>query len=101
MNYTNKHEEMIRYGDPLIAGIRRRRKGYPIISYKDRSPEVTAMNAHLRAAAYPERDDKKSGTMRSLIKINPRSKWPGWFRKFGRLFEIKAGSNFIIGLSRS
>ncbi|MEP6670678.1 MAG: hypothetical protein ABJF10_16085 [Chthoniobacter sp.] len=54
MNHTNLHEEMIRYGDPLGASTRRKRRGYPVLPFNDRSPEVAAMNAHLRASAYPE-----------------------------------------------
>lgn len=57
MIQTNNHEQMIKYGDPLMSGGRRRSRGYPAINYNDRSPEVTAMNAHLRASAYGDQND--------------------------------------------
>lgn len=37
---------------PLGVTSRRRRRGYSIADYNDRSPHVGAMQAHLRAAAY-------------------------------------------------
>jgi hypothetical protein len=95
MDNTFKHEAMISYGDPLVAGIRRRRKGYPIMSYNDRSPEIMAMNAHLRASVYPEHEGRVS-TMTRLKKENSRPQRMSWFGNLRRRSEARARSSFLI-----
>ncbi len=97
MKRTNHHEEMIRYGDPLMAGSRRRRGGYPVMTYNDRSPEVTAMNAHLRASRYPEQKDEKRFKTRSRLtngdvlaqnRVHP-------FLHLGGQYDTQERDNFI------
>ena len=97
MKQTNHHEEMIRYGDPLMAGARRRRGGYPVMTYNDRSPEVAAMNAHLRASRYPEKKDEKrfnvssrltSGNVFVQKRVHP-------FLHLGNQYDTLARDNFI------
>ncbi|MEO5719516.1 MAG: hypothetical protein ABIR29_13225 [Chthoniobacterales bacterium] len=50
-----------------MAGSRRKRGGYPVMAYNDRSPEVMAMNAHLRASRYPEKRDEKRFNVSSRL----------------------------------
>ena len=62
MKQTNhQYEEMIRYGDPLMGGRRRKRRGYPAMNFDHRSPEVASMNAHLRATAYDGQEQETTG----------------------------------------
>lgn len=51
MTRLNNHDT-ITYRHPLEVTSRRKRRGYSIADYNDRSPHVGAMQAHLRAAAY-------------------------------------------------
>lgn len=53
-NNPTHHGEMIRYGEPFFGTTRRRSRTGATLAYNDRSPEVAAMNAHLRASAYGE-----------------------------------------------
>ena len=43
------------HNDPIGSSVRRRRRHLTSALYNDRSPEVLAMNAHLRASAYAPR----------------------------------------------
>jgi hypothetical protein len=52
----NNHNNIIRYGEPFGRSSRRRIRRFAGIDYHDRSPETTAMNAHLRAAAYRDKE---------------------------------------------
>lgn len=97
MRKTQQHEEIIRYGDPLTVGSRRRRGGYPVMTYNDRSPEVAAMNAHLRTSSYPERADENRSNERqrltsghTLLQNRMRS-----FLHLGRQYDTQARDNFI------
>ena len=53
MNINNQ-KNIIRYAEPFGRRFRRRNRGFSRVNYNDRSPQVIAMNAHLRAAAYRE-----------------------------------------------
>lgn len=97
MKQRNQHEDMIRYGEPLISSSRRRRGGYPVLTYNDRSPEVTAMNAHLRAARYlghkagkpfSARSRLTSGNSRVQNRAHP-------FLHLGTEYGTQARNNFI------
>ncbi|MGH8093162.1 MAG: hypothetical protein ACREIF_06795 [Chthoniobacterales bacterium] len=97
MKQTSHFEEMIGYGSPLTAGERRRRGGYPVMTYNDRSPEVTAMNAHLRALRYPEQKDDRRFNVRSRLtsgnllaqnRVHP-------FLYLGKRYDRQARDNFI------
>ena len=52
MNLNNHNDDIIGYRDPIGSSVRRRRRHLTSALYNDRSPEVSAMNAHLRASAY-------------------------------------------------
>ena len=54
MTLNNNH--IINYGEPFGSSFRRRRRRFAALSYNDRSPEVSAMRAHLRASAYPDNE---------------------------------------------
>jgi hypothetical protein len=112
MKRTNHHhhEAMIRYGEPAFGATRRRRRGSMDLSYNDRSPEVTAMNAHLRASAYGEAQlERAAGPLPSLTNGAARAR--DRIRSFlhlGRQYDVQARDNFtkeavffalIIGLS--
>ncbi|PZR70603.1 MAG: hypothetical protein DLM73_17370 [Chthoniobacterales bacterium] len=97
MKQNDHHEEMIRYGDPLMSGSRRRRGGYPVATYNDRSPEVAAMSAHLRSSSYPERAEEERSNERrrltshdGLVRNRMRS-----FLHLGRQYDTQARDNFI------
>ncbi len=96
MQRNNQHEAMIRYGEPLTASSRRQRGGYPVMSYNDRSPEVVAMNAHLRASSYPERaDENRPNEKRRLT--SGRDRLQNRMRSFlhlGRQYDTQARANF-------
>ena len=96
MKQTNTHENMIRYGDSPIAGGRRRRRGYRAANYQDLSPEATAMNAHLRAAAYGRQDlrrqlDTGPGLTNGAMALRNRTRS---FLHLGRQYDIQARDNF-------
>ena len=55
MNLNNHNDDIIGYQDPIGSSVRRRRRHLTSALYNDRSPEVLAMNAHLRASAYASR----------------------------------------------
>jgi hypothetical protein len=55
------HHHIIAYREPLSTVPRRQRR-FGRVTYNDRSPEVSAMNAHLRVSAYPERVSTAQGT---------------------------------------
>lgn len=96
MKQTNYHDEMIRYGDPPTTGSRRRKGGYPIMSYNDRSPEVVAMNAHLRASTYPEQTDGKLNARPGLTNTKARlRKRLHPFLHLSRLYDTQARDNFV------
>ena len=59
MNIINQ-KNIIRYGEPFTRSFRRRNRGFTGANYNDRSPQVIAMNAHLRAAAYREGESRSS-----------------------------------------
>ena len=59
MKQMNTKKNMIRYGDPLMGSGRRRRGGYPALNDNDRSPEVAAMNAHLRASVFRDQENRR------------------------------------------
>lgn len=98
MKQTNHHdEEMIRYGDPLMGGGWRKRRAYPAINYHDRSPEVAAMNAHLRASAYDEQEGRKQAETASRL-TNGAAVARNRMRSFlhlGRQYDTKARANFV------
>ncbi len=67
------------------------------MTYNDRSPEVAAMNAHLRASSYPERADHERSNERphltsgdGLARKRLRS-----FLHLGRQYDTQARDNFI------
>lgn len=97
MKQRNDHEEMIRYGDPLMANSRRRRGGYPVTTYTDRSPEVMAMNAHLRATRHPRQKAEKRFSARSRLTsgnmLVPKRGHP--FLHLGTEYDTQARDNFI------
>lgn len=112
MKRTNNyhHEEMIRYGEPFFGSTRRRSRGSMALSYNDRSPEVTAMNAHLRASAYDEAQlERGPGPLPSLTNGAARDRdRTRSFLHLGRQYDTQARDNFtkeavffalIIGLS--
>ncbi len=97
MKQMNHHEKMIRYGNPLVTRTRRGQRGYPVMTYNDRSPEVAAMNAHLRASRYPEQTNEKRMSDRPrqmsdkmLIRNRMRS-----FLHLGKRYDTQARDNFI------
>ena len=98
MKQTNHHdEEMTRYGNPLMGGGWRQRRGYPAINYNDRSPEVGAMNAQLRASAYPdlggETDlEPASRLTNGAAVVSHRMKS---FLHLGHQYDTKARDNFV------
>jgi hypothetical protein len=51
MNLLNNHDPNIHDRRPIWT-FHRKRRGFPFPTYNDRSAEIVAMNAHLRAAAY-------------------------------------------------
>ena len=55
MNLNNHRKETIRYREPFSAFFRRRQRQFTGANYNNASPEVAAMNAHLRASAYRQR----------------------------------------------
>ena len=96
MKQTNNHEQMIKYGDPLMSGGRRRRRRYPAINYNDRSPEVTAMNASLKASAYRDQSDR--GQLESAFRLRnsaafERDALPS-FLHLGRQYDNQARDDF-------
>ena len=52
MNTNKPNNNIIGYRDPIGASVRRRRRHLTAAVYNNRSPEMSAMNAHLRASAY-------------------------------------------------
>ena len=60
MRKQNHQEETINYREPFGTSFRRRRRAFTGVNYNDRSPEVAAMNAHLRASAYSEENRRSS-----------------------------------------
>jgi hypothetical protein len=80
------------------------------LSYNDRSPEVTAMNAHLRASAYDEAQlERGTGSLPSLTNgaVRARARTRS-FLHLGRQYDAQARDNFtkeavfialIVGLS--
>jgi hypothetical protein len=84
MNLDNNHN-FINYGEPFSSRLRQRRR-VAALSYNDRSAEVTAMNAHLRASAYPEGFDPKSAGSPSTPM--------GSFTKLMRDYDNQARDNF-------
>ena len=98
MKQTNYHnEEMTRYRDPLMGGGWHKRSGYPAINYNDRSPEVGAMNAHLRASAYAEQEGRRQVEPASRL-TNGVAVACNRMRSFlhlGRQYDTKARDNFV------
>ena len=96
MKQTNNYEEIIRYGDPLMGGGRRRRRGYPAIHYNDRSPEVAAMNAHLKASAYGDETDRRQpqAAHRLTTHTVPTRNGIRSFLHLGRRYDTQARDNF-------
>ncbi|MEP6809251.1 MAG: hypothetical protein ABI992_03340 [Chthoniobacterales bacterium] len=83
MNRKKIHDETINYHDPLTA-IRRGRRSFALRTFNDRSPEVLAMNAHLRAGAYGGR-----ATSQPMVSKSARS-----FLNLGREYDAQARDNF-------
>lgn len=52
MNVNNNSNNIIAHRDPIGSSVRRRRRHLTAAVYNDRSLEISAMNAHLRASAY-------------------------------------------------
>jgi len=52
MNPNNHNNDIIGYADPIGSSVRRRRRHLTGALYNAYSPEVAAMNAHLRALAF-------------------------------------------------
>ena len=52
MNPNKPDNDIIGYRDPIGASVGRRRRHLTAAVYNNRSPEISAMNAHLRASAY-------------------------------------------------
>jgi len=93
----NHHEKMIRYGEPWISATRRKRHGFAVMDYNDRSPEVAAMNAHLRASAYDETKGRNESRPFSILttgdavaRYRARS-----FLGLGRQYDTQARDNFV------
>ena len=65
------------------------------MNYNDRSPEVAAMNAHLRASAYKE--DHNSGTTADYLNRGNgvATKRPRAFFKLLREYNRQARDNFV------
>jgi hypothetical protein len=95
-NNHNYHEEMIRYGEPFFGTTRRRSRSATALAYNDRSPEVGAMNAHLRTAAYnAARFEDEAGALPRLT--NGAVRTGGKIRSFlhlGRQYDLQARANF-------
>lgn len=56
----NSHNHIVSYGEPFSRRVRRRNRGFAGVNYNYRSPQVIAMNAHLRASAYCEDESRSS-----------------------------------------
>ena len=97
MKQMNHHEEMIRYGEPFLGATRRKRRGFAVLNYNDRSPEVAAMNAHLRASAYGETKGGNetrpvsSLTTRGAVARNRARSFLG----LGSQYDTQARDNFV------
>jgi hypothetical protein len=50
-------DDVIMHEHPRGVIFRPKRRGYRMINFNERSPEVAAMNAHLRASAYNHQRD--------------------------------------------
>ena len=98
MKRTNHHhhEEMIRYGEPFFGATRRRSRGSMALSYNDRPPEVTAMNAHLRASAYDEAQlEREAGPLPSLTNGSGGARERiRSFLHLGHQYDVQARDNF-------
>jgi hypothetical protein len=96
MKQTNNHEQMIKYGPPLMSGGQRRRRGYPAINYNDRSSEMNAMNAHLKASAYGDQSDGKQleSASRLTNSATPPRHRLRWFLHLGDRYDTQARHNF-------
>ena len=93
MKKHTHHETNIRYGEPLMASFRRRGRRFPGTLYNDRSPEIAAMTAHLRASAYGERKNSSPAnldhTSGDAATFRARS-----FLNLGQEYDSQARSNF-------
>ena len=80
-----------------MSATRRKRLGFGVVNYNDRSPEVAAMNAHLRASAYGEREDGTEGrpvsspTAEGVVARNRARSFLG----LGREYDAQARDNFV------
>ncbi len=52
MNTNKPNNNIVGYRDKFGASVRRRRRHLSAVVYNNRSPEMSAMNAHLRASLY-------------------------------------------------
>jgi|tagenome__1003787_1003787.scaffolds.fasta_scaffold18404631_1 hypothetical protein len=49
------NNDIINYGTPVSSSFGRRHRRFAALRFNDRSPEVSALHAHLRASAYAEK----------------------------------------------
>lgn len=97
MKQINQHEAMINYGDHHKVSSRRRRTGSSATTYNDRSPEVAAINAHLRAASYPAQEGEKQGNSPSRL-TNAKARIRKRLHPLLRLsqqYDTQARDNFV------
>jgi len=91
---SNQHNNVIVYRHPRGVVARKARRGYRIANFNDRSPEYRAMNAHLRASAYP--DEQGTQPLFSLAgggSIPSNGIMP--FLRLRRRYDEQARRNFV------
>ncbi len=96
MTNPNHQEQSTNYREPFGTSFRRRRRAFAGVNYNDRSPEVAAMNAHLRASAYTEEDRRSASRTDYLARGNgvPTIR-PRTFPKLLREYNSQARDNFM------
>jgi hypothetical protein len=82
MHLPINHDRNIHHREPLLT-YRRKRRGFPFARYNHTSPEVGAMNAHLRAAAYGGKNA-----------VSPNNNSARSFLDLSREYDSQARSNF-------
>ena len=96
MTKQNHQEETINYREPFGTSFRRRRRGFTGMNYNDRSQEVMAMNAHLRASAYKEENHSSGTTADYLDRGNGVATMrPRAFPRLLREYNSQARDNFV------
>jgi hypothetical protein len=96
MKQHTHQQETINYREPFGTSFRRRRREFTGVNYNDSSPEVAAMNAHLRASAYKDENRSSASTAdyldrgNGVVTIRPRA-----FPKLLREYNSQARDNFV------